>query len=72
MKVKFNLHLGGGMLDSDYRVDVRVILTNLSDRRVKSNAEDRIEQVLFEKKEVSGFDDYFTERGTTGFGSTGT
>ena len=73
-----SIHLGGGIVDSDYRENVRVILTNLSDRRVKFNAGDRIAQVLFENKEkvdffeVSSFDDCFTERGTGGLGSTGT
>ena len=73
-----SIHLGGGIVDSDYRENIRVILTNLSDRRVEFNAGDRIAQVLFENKEkvdfveVSSFDDCFTERGTGGLGSTGT
>ena len=39
--------LGGGILDSDYRGNVRVILHNLSNNRIEINAGDLIAQVLF-------------------------
>ena len=73
-----SIHLGGGIIDSDYRGNVMVILINLFDRRVEFNAGDTIAQVLFQKKEdvdfveALSFDDCFTERGTGSFGSTGT
>ena len=43
------IHVGGGIVDADYRGNIRVILTNLSNSRVEFNAGDRIAQVLFQK-----------------------
>lgn len=51
--------------------------TNLSSSRVEFNTGDRITQMLFQKNEdtdfvkVSNCEDYVTERGIGGFGSTG-
>ena len=67
----------GGMIDSDYRGNVRVILHNFSQKRVEFNTGDRIAQILFQKREspdfieVTDFDNYPTKRGTSGFGTTG-
>ena len=67
----------GGMINSDYRGNVRVILHNFSQKRVEFNTGDRIAQILFQKKEspdfIEGtdFDNFPTKRGTSGFGSTG-
>ena len=67
--------MGGGVVDSDYRGNVRIILTNLSNKAKEIETGDRTVQVLFIKKEdvefeeVNEFDQ--TERGTIGFGSTG-
>lgn len=44
-----SIHVGGGIVDADYRGNIRVILTNLSNSRVEFNAGDRIAQVLFQK-----------------------
>ena len=69
--------LGGGIIDSDYRGNVRVILHNISKKRAEFNTCDCIAQILFEKKkspkfvEVSNFDDFVTERNNKAFGSTG-
>ena len=58
----------GGIIDSDYKGNVRLILHNFSNKRVEFNTGDRIAQILFEKKEspkfveVSNFDDFVTER----------
>ena len=58
----------GGIIDSDYRGNVRLILHNFSNKRVEFNTDDRIAQILFEKKEspkfveVSNFEDFVTER----------
>jgi dUTP pyrophosphatase len=65
-----------GTIDSDYRGEIKVILINLSkDKFIITNGERiaqmvicPIEQVSIEEvKELSG-----TDRGTAGFGSTGT
>ena len=61
-------------MDADRRGNVRVILTNLSDRTKEIETEDRIPQVLFVRKEevefeeVATFDE--TDRGTKGFRSS--
>ena len=60
----------GSVVDADYRGNVKVILTNLSDRAKEFETGDRIAQLLFIKKEqtefqeVSEFDE--TERGCKG------
>ena len=46
-----SIFVGGGVVDSNYRGNVKVILTNLSDRAKEIETEDRIAQVLFIKKE---------------------
>ena len=71
--------LGGGIIDSNYRGNVMVILHNFSNKRVEFNTGDRIAQILFGIKEspkrkcieLSSFDDFVTERNNKGFGSTG-
>ena len=70
-----SIFLGSGVVDSDYRGNVRVILTTLSNRTNRAETGDRIAQVLFVRKEepefeeVENFDE--TSRGTKGFGSSG-
>ena len=44
------IFVGGGVVDADYRGNVKVILTNLSDRAKKIEGGDRIAQVLFVKR----------------------
>ena len=72
-----SIFLGGGILDPDYKGNVRAILHNLSNNRIEINAGDRIAQVLFRKQkplrfvEVSIFDNFTTEINNEGFGSTG-
>ena len=52
-------------------------MTNLSDSAIEFETGDRIAQVLFIKKEdvqfeeVYNFDDFQTDRGSKGFGSSG-
>ena len=68
--------LGGGVIDSDYRGNISVILTSFSSWTVEINRGDRIAQIMFFKKEevdfeeVDEFDDR-THRVGGGFGSTG-
>ena len=70
-----SIFLGSGVVDFDYRGNVRVILTTLSNRTNRAETGDRIAQVLFVRKEepefeeVENFDE--TSRGTKGFGSSG-
>ena len=72
-----SIHIGGEIIDPDFRGNLRVIMSNFSSNKIHFNVRDRIAQVLFQKKEhpdfieVANFDDFFTKRGDKGFGSTG-
>ena len=70
-----SIFLGGGVADADSRGNVRIILTNLSDRVKEIETGDRVAQILFVKKEETEFKELATfdetERGTKGFGSSG-
>lgn len=73
-KVGVTLANSVGVIDSDYRGEVCVMLTNQGDTVFEVNAGDRVaqgmiipvQQVVFEEGELSD-----TERGAGGFGSTG-
>ena len=41
------LSLSGGVIDSDYRVNISIILTNLSQRTFEIETGDRIAQLMF-------------------------
>ena len=43
------LYLGGGVTDSDYRGNISIILTNLSQRTFEIETGDRIAQFMFLK-----------------------
>jgi len=64
-----------GTIDSDYRGEIKVILTNLGTEDFIIHSGDRIAQLVLNKvtkimfKEVTNLDN--TERGDGGFGSTG-
>jgi dUTP pyrophosphatase len=64
-----------GTIDSDYRGEIKIILSNFSDEPFTLNRGDRIAQLViarYEKiewNEVASLDD--TARGDGGFGSTG-
>jgi len=64
-----------GVIDSDYRAEVRVLMINLGDAPVSFKAGDRIAQLIIERAAVCEYvwaDDLSqTERGEGGFGSTG-
>ena len=70
------IDVGAGVIDSDYRGEVKVLLFNFSDTDFKISKGDRIAQLIVEKytrtdiEEVEGDLDA-TERGEGGFGSTG-
>ena len=52
-----SIFLGGGVADYDSRGNVRIILTNLSDRVKEIKTGDRIAQILFVKKEETEFEE---------------
>ena len=75
LALKHGIHVGAGVVDSDYRGNVSVLLMNLGDEVFHIHAGDRIAQMavlpclLMEVHEVSQTGD--SERGANGFGSTG-
>jgi len=72
--VKHQLMTNGGVIDSDYRGKVKMVLANLGDQAYRVEKEDRIAQLIIEKidnrelQELRQLDD--TERGDQGFGSS--
>ena len=74
--VKHRLMTNAGVIDSDYRGEVKVVLANLGDQPYRVEKGDRIAQLIIEKianrelEEITQLDD--TERGDQGFGSSNT
>jgi dUTP pyrophosphatase len=72
---KHQIDVLGGVIDSDYRGDIGVILINHGPTEFDINAQTKIAQIIFEKAalaEIYEVDSLgSTERGTGGFGSTG-
>ena len=70
------IDVGAGVVDSDYRGEIKVILFNHSAEDFAVQVGDRIAQLILERietpqvKKVAALDD--TDRGAGGFGSTGT
>ena len=64
-----------GTIDSDYRGEIKVLLINLSDKKVKLDIGERVAQAILKEVcqanfvEVKELND--TQRGEKGFGSTG-
>jgi len=71
--VKHRLTTNTGVIDSDYRGEVKVVLANLEDQPYRVEKRDRITQVIIDKmdkrelQEVAQLDD--TERRDPWFGS---
>jgi len=69
------LILLGGVIDSGYRGEIRIVLWNLSKKGVKISQSERIAQLLIQPivqariKEVNNLS--VSQRGQKGFGSTG-
>lgn len=63
-----------GVIDSDYRGNIKVILKNIGEDPYKIERGDRIAQLVIMPVLLVGFVDAWndTSRGTGGFGSTGT
>ncbi|XLQ19794.1 MAG: dUTP diphosphatase [Candidatus Moraniibacteriota bacterium] len=72
---KGGLKTMGGVIDSNYRGEIGVIIRNLSKKDYKINKGDKIAQMLIQRvecpiiEEVDELDE--TQRGDGGFGSTG-
>jgi len=75
LAVKHGIHVGAGVIDRDYRGEIKVLLFNLSKNVFSINPGDRIAQLICEHYEtppiklVDELDE--TDRGSGGFGSTG-
>lgn len=76
LSVKHSLMVNAGVIDADYRGDVKVCLHNLSNMEFKVEIGMRVAQLILEQaifpvnvKAVETLDE--TERGEGGFGSTG-
>lgn len=77
LTLKHSINVGAGVIDSDYRGNISVILFNHSDEVFNYNEGDKIAQLIIEKigyfeiKELAVLDNFESERGIGGFGSTG-
>jgi dUTP pyrophosphatase len=77
LALKNGIHIGAGVVDSDYRGNIGVLLFNLSDQTFNILKGDRIAQMVIQKyeviepEEVNSFSLSSTDRGVGGFGSTG-
>jgi dUTP pyrophosphatase len=76
MAVKYGIHAGAGVVDSDYTGEVKVLLFNHGPEDFEIRVGDRIAQVIFEKIYPEVWLEEVTEikrtlRGSGGFGSTG-
>lgn len=62
-----------GVIDSDYRGNIKVILKNISEDPYKIQRGDRIAQLVIQEVALATFTDIWndTDRGSGGFGSTG-
>ncbi len=75
LAVKHSLDCGAGVIDSEYRGEVKVLLFNHSDADYSIQKGDRIAQLIIQKYEkvdfipVESLEE--TTRGSQGFGSTG-
>ena len=75
LAIKKFIDVGAGVIDSDYRGELGVILFNFGEEDFIVNMGDRIAQLIFEKiktpqiKDVQSLEE--TRRGNRGYGSTG-
>ena len=75
LAVKHSIDCGAGVIDAQYRGEIKVLLFNHSDKDFSIEPGDRIAQLLIQKVEsirflqVNSLDN--TERNEEGFGSTG-
>lgn len=73
--VKTGLMVNAGVIDSDYRGEVKILFANPTTNSVQVNSGEKVAQIVVEKialldvEEVDILED--SERGNNGFGSTG-
>ena len=69
------LHVMAGVIDSDYRGNVHVLLANLSNQGIDIHTGDAMAQLIIERCAIPKLQEKMdlppTSRGTGGFGSTG-
>lgn len=75
LAVRHGVDVLAGIIDSDYRGEIVVVLINHGDKTVQFNHGDRIAQLIFSPV-LTCVSEWFgtvseTERGANGFGSTG-
>lgn len=72
---KKKTHVGAGVIDPDYRGEIKVLIFNFSDEHIHIQKGDKVAQIIFEKcglPKLMLVDELNkTERGENGFGSTG-
>ena len=75
LSAKHGIEVGAGVIDSDYRGDIGVVLYNHSPRLLKVKKGDRIAQLVLHRIDTPDVvvvtDLETTTRGAGGFGSTG-
>lgn len=80
LAVKHGISTGAGVIDADYRGEVKILLFNHNDKDFQIEKGDRIAQLILERiytPEIEVLDDQtwetekVTQRGAGGFGSTG-
>ncbi len=75
ISIKYSLQIGAGVIDNDYRGEIKVFIFNHGQENFKIARGDRIAQLILEKilipeiVECTSLDT--TNRGTKGFGSSG-
>jgi dUTP pyrophosphatase len=78
LSVRSHCTIGAGVVDSDYRGEVKVLLQNLGGESVKIRQGERVAQLILERIEtpevieIDHCGEENTTRGSNGFGSTGT
>ena len=75
LAVRRSIHVGAGVIDSDFRGNVQVVLYNLGKEDFKIDIGDRVAQLILERIYIPVLQEVLpvnnTKRGTSGFGSTG-
>ena len=70
---QLGIHILGGVIDSDYHGELKIIVANLSNRRDSFLAGDRVAQLILEHHSTTDIQEVpelpSTERGSQGFGS---
>lgn len=74
LSINHGIHVGAGVVDSDYSGKIGVVVFNLSNEEFVVAVNDRIAQLIFERvlhPQLGTDDEFESVRGVQGFGSTG-